>query len=259
MEAATRIWFDSRDGSADGDNCRSSRTPWSVPTELSNQRVANTTMPPTDAIERPQSALRVARRYHRRERLLNAFIVVFAVSLFLLTYVVTTLLPAVVVAAALVVIARAPILQSKGTVRLRTDDDIEAVLESFTGPTPPVLALQWGVADAVTIDDGTPTYPTSYLFGLRSVTQTVDTETTTTPDGAQQVEVAVQVNGNAWATYTATLTATGDRTTIDVEYTSNRRFGLRRVPQQLLATRYRDAAIVAQGYTVVERDAYFGL
>jgi len=46
---------------------------------------------------------------------------------------------------------------------------------------------------------------------------------------------------------------------VDVEYMSTRRFGLRRVPQQLLAERYRDAALTAQGYTVVKRDAHFGL
>jgi len=216
-------------------------------------------MPSNETIERPQEALSVARRYLRRERLVSACVVTLVVSLFLWTYVTTALLPAAVVAAVLVVIARAPILQSTGTVQLRTDDDPETVLDALTGPTPPVLALQWGVADAVITEDGVPSYPTSYLFRLRSATPTVRTRTETTPNGQHRVELAVTVNGNPWATYTATISETDEQTVVDVEYTSNRRFGLRRVPQQVLAERYRDAAFAAQGFTVGERDAQFEL
>jgi hypothetical protein len=214
---------------------------------------------PSNTIERPEDALRVAKRYLRRERLLSGIVIVLVVSLFLLTYVTMSLLPAVVLAAILVIIARAPILQSKGTVRLQTADDLETVVDEFTGPTPPVLGLQWGVADKVTIEDGTPTYPTSYLLGLRSAEPTVHARTVTTPNGDQQVELEILVNDNPWATYTARISDTDNLTIIDVEYTSDRRFGLRRVPQQLLARRYRDAVIMAQGYTVTERDAHFGL
>uniref|UniRef100_UPI00240536E0 hypothetical protein n=1 Tax=Haloarcula laminariae TaxID=2961577 RepID=UPI00240536E0 len=157
------------------------------------------------------------------------------------------------------VVARAPILQSTGTVQLRTDDDPETVLDALTGPTPPVLALQWGVADEVTREDGVPIYPTSYLFGLRSVKPTVYTQAETPSHGGHQVEIKIMVNDNPWAVYTATIRDADDQTIVDVEYTSTRRFGLRRVPQQLLAKRYRDAALMAQGYTVVERDSHFGL
>lgn len=122
-----------------------------------------------------------------------------------------------------------------------------------------MLALQWGVADTVIREDGTPTYPTSYLFGLRSAEPTVHPRTVPTSNGDQQIELEILVNGNPWATYTATISDAGEQTIIDVEYTSDRRFGLRRVPQQVLAKRYRDAAIMAQGYTVVERDTHFGL
>ena len=217
------------------------------------------TKPSTDTIERPREALSVAKRYLRRERLVSALVVTIVVSLFLGTYVTTSLFPAVMVAAVLVVVARAPILQSMGTAQLRTDDDPETVLDALTGPTPPVLALQWGVADEVTVGDGAPSYPTSYLFGLRSVTPTVRTQAETGSDGEHRVEIAITVNDNPWATYIATIRDADDQTIIDVEYTSNRRFGLRRVPQQLLAERYREAALMAQGYTVVKRDAHFGL
>ena len=217
------------------------------------------TMPSTDTSGRPREALSVAKRYLRRERLVSALVVTLVVSLFLGTYVTTSLFPAVIVAAVLVVVARAPILQSTGTVQLRTDDDLETVLDALTGPTPPVLALQWGVADEVTTEDGVPSYPTSYLFGLRSVTPTVRTQAETASDGEHRVEIAITVNDNPWATYTTTIRDADDQTIVDVEYTSTRRFGLRRVPQQLLAERYRDAALMAQGYTVVKRDAHFGL
>jgi hypothetical protein len=44
-------------------------------------------------------------------------------------------------------------------------------------------------------------------------------------------------------------------TVVDVETTSDRRFGLRRLPQRVVATRLMPAALEAQGYQIVERDA----
>jgi hypothetical protein len=216
-------------------------------------------MPSTNDIERSQEALNVAKRYLRRERPLSALVVVLAVSVFYGTYLATSLLPAVVVAAILLIAARAPVLQSRGTIRLQTDDDLETVVDEFTGPTPPVLALQWGVANEVTTEDNMARYPVSYLFGLRSVEVAVDTHTDTTSSGGYLVESEVTVNDQPWATYTSTINSTNEHTIIEVEYTSNRRFGLRRIPQELLAKRYRDDVLTAQGYKVVERDAHFGL
>lgn len=216
-------------------------------------------MPSTNDIERSQEALNVAKRYHRRERPLSAFVVILVVSVFHGTYLATSLLPAIVVAAILLIAARAPVLQSRGTIQLQTDDDLETVVDDFTGPTPPVLALQWGVANEVTTEDNMAIYPVSYLFGLRSVEVAVDTHTDTTSSGGYLVESEVTVNDQPWATYTSTINSTNEHTIIEVEYTSNRRFGLRRIPQELLAKRYRDDVLTAQGYTVVERDAHFGL
>ncbi|WP_339106054.1 hypothetical protein [Haloterrigena salinisoli] len=216
-------------------------------------------MPAANAIERPTEALTVAKRYLRRERFLNALVVALVVSLYVGTFLLTSLLPAIVVGAVSLVIARAPILRSRGTVRLRTDDGPETVLEKFSGPTPPVLAFQWGVADEVITRERTAVYRTSYLFGLRSADVTVRTETETAPDGTYRVESELVVNDQPWATYTSTISDETDHTIVDVEYTSNRRFGLRRVPQQFLAERYREDALAVQGYTVVDRDAYFGL
>lgn len=214
---------------------------------------------PSDSLERSREVLDVVEQYLRRERPLSALVVVLAVSAFVGTYLVTSLLPAAVVGVGLAVVARAPVLRSEGTVRLRTDEDPEAVVDEFTGATPPVLALQWGVADEVTTDDGVATYSVSYLFGLQSADVVVHTRTDTAPNGDRLVESEVSINDRPWATYRSTVSDTDGHTVVEVEYTSNRRFGLRRVPQQRVAHRYRDDALEAQGYSVVERDTHFGL
>lgn len=216
-------------------------------------------MPATNDSQRPREAVRVAKRYLRRERPLTGLLVIAAVSVFLGVYVLTSLLPAAGVAVLLILIARVPILRSQGTARLRTDADPETVVAAFSGPVPPILALQWGIADEVTTEDETATYRTSYLFGLRTAVVTVSTRTYTTPDGAHDVELEVSANGNPWATYTATISETTEGTVVDIEYTASRRFGLRRLPQHLYAERYRTELLPVQGYTVVERDSHFGL
>jgi hypothetical protein len=184
---------------------------------------------------------------------------VLVVSVFLGTFLTTSLLPAVVVGVILVIIARAPLVKSHGTARFRTDDEPDVVVDAFTGPTPPVLAFQWGIADEITEGENTVTYRIPYLFGLRSVESTVRSQTNTTPGGAYRVELEVTVNEQPWATYTATISTDENQTRIEVTYTSNRRFGLRRIPQQIVAERYRNDALTAQGYSVVERDTDFGM
>ena len=216
-------------------------------------------MPSTNDIDRPREAVDVAKRYLRRERPLSALVVVVVVSLFLGTFLATSLLPALVVGVLLVLIARAPLIQSHGKARLQTKDTPDVVVDAFSGPTPPVLAFQWGIADEITADGNTVTYGISYLFGLRSVESIVRSQTETTPSGARRVELDVTVNGQPWSTYTVTVSTDNDQTSIDIEYTSNRRFGLRRIPQQIVAERYRNEALTAQGYTVLERDINFGI
>jgi hypothetical protein len=165
---------------------------------------------------------------------------------------------AVGVAAGLVVVARAPVLETHGTIRLRTDAPPAAVVEELDGPTPPVLAFQWGVADEVASEDGRVTYPVSYLFGLRTATMSLSRETSPTPEG-HRIELELTVDGNPWGSYTATVRDADDGSVVDVEYESDRRFGLRRIPQQRLADRYRDEALEVQGYTVVSRESHLGV
>ncbi|WP_416840545.1 hypothetical protein [Haloferax sp. DFSO52] len=216
-------------------------------------------MPSTQPIERPEEAHAVATQYLRYERPVSALVAVLVVSLFLGVFLATSLLPALAVGALLVIVARAPLVQSNGTIRLRTDDTPESVLEAFTGPTPPVLAFKWGVADEITREADAVSYRVPYLFGVRSVRVTVRTQTETTADGTHHVELNVSVNDQPWSTYTATISPTDDQTSIHVEYTSERKFGLRRLPQNFVAQRYRDEALSAQGYTVIERDARVGI
>lgn len=175
------------------------------------------------------------------------------------TYLVTALLPAVLVATLLLTSVQFSIFQSNGMFRLRTSNELDTVIDEFSGPVPPVLGLQWGMADKVSTEGDTAIYSVSYLFGLRSADVTVQTETDSTAGGGYVIESEVTVDDQPWATYTSTINSSGEHTTIDVTYTSNRRFGLRRVPQQLIANRYRDEVLSVQGYTVVARDAHFGL
>ncbi len=211
------------------------------------------------AIDPQQEVVTITRQYLRRERLASTLLVALVLSLFLGTYLQTSLLPALGVAVILVGIVRVPVFQSQGTFRLRTSDDLTTVVDSFTGPTPPVLAFQWGIAETATTGEESITYTIPYLFGLRAATMTINRQTETEPDGTRRVELEITENGRQWGTYTATIRSGDDQTLVDVQYTSNRRFGVGRLPQYLLATRYRDDVLTAQGYEIVSRDAAFGL
>ena len=216
-------------------------------------------MPSTETPGQRGELHEVARRYHRRERIAGTVVAIAVVGLFLGTYLATELLPAVVVAAALLLILRAPVFHSSGTVRLRTDDDPDAVLEEFTGPRPPILAFQWCVADAVTTTEHRAVYSFSYLFGIRSTEMAVDTQVDPDPDGIPRVELAVSVDDAPWGTYTVTVDGTDAGSVVEVAYASDRRFGLRRVPQQLFGKRYHDAVLDAQGYTVEDRERHVSI
>ena len=216
-------------------------------------------MPSTRTADRPQAAVAVAKRYLRRERPLSALVVMLAVVVFLGTFVATSLVPAVTVGALLIVVVRVPIFESHGSVRLRTDEDAQSVVDSFTGPTPPVLVFQWGIADEITVEDGTVRYRISYLFGLRSVEVTVETRTDHTPAGDRRIEVELTIGGQPWSTYVVTVQTGDGRTVVEYEYTADRRFGLRRIPQRIVANRYRDKALDAQGYVVDDRDEQYSI
>jgi len=211
----------------------------------------------TDAGRR-REATAVAERYLRVERLASNSFAVLAVAVFLGTGLLTSLLPAVVVGLLLIGVARAPVFRTGGTFHLQTDDGPDTVVDALTGSTPPVLPLYCGIADEVDADGDAVTYRTSFLFGLRTTTVTVRTRTETAPNGTRRVELELEESGDSWATYTADVSGDGG-TDVDVEYASDRRFGLRRLPQALVTGRYREEAFAAQGYTIVERKRKVGL
>ena len=215
-------------------------------------------MPSTRSVGRPEEARAVANRYLRLERPLSEFPVVFVLAAFLGTYITLSLLPAVAVGTVSGLIVRVPLIQPRGVVHLTTINDAEAVVESFVGPTPPVLAFQWGIADTITIKGDKPKYRISHLFGLRSVVMTVKCQVERVPDTKYAIELTTMVDGQPWATYTATITQDGEQTTVEYEYGADRRLGLRRLPQRLVAKQYRNEALVAQGYTVGRRDESYG-
>lgn len=199
-------------------------------------------------IEPPAEAVAVAKRYARVERPVTVGVAVTIGVAGGAAVIALPLLWGLAVALGLLALARVPVFQSGGRTRLRTDQDPERVREAFLGPTPPPLALQWGVADEVRAGDDGAVYDVSYLFGLRSVEMHVATDA-----AGDHVTLTVTTDGQPWGTYTAEIESADDGTEVTVEVDSDRKFGLRRLPQHLVARRYRDATLDAQGYEVVER------
>ncbi len=201
----------------------------------------------------PDEVAALARRYRRIERPLSGAV---ALSVGVLGIAALTVLPlsrGVLVVAVLVVAVRAPLLRRTGRTVLATDIPPDAVAVDFGSATPPVLPFQWGVADTVKRTSDGGRYEFSYLFGLRSLT--MKTAFRQTDDGGELVVTAAD---RPWATYTVTTREEDGRTAVEVGLSSDRRFGLRRVPQWLVAEHYREAALSAQGYTVLERESSLG-
>lgn len=232
-----------------------------------------------DADARRSDVRSIAKQYRRVERAVVWLVALAAAVTFLVAFALADLVPALAVAAALVVAFRAPILRRSGTTRLRTDAAPEAVVEEFTSPTPPVLAFQWGTADEVrpASDGADATYEHSALLGLRTYSLAVETEVEATretdviagdSDGdtggpLARVRIEGTLDGEPWAAYSVAVRGAGDgepgETVVDVELLPRRRFGLRSVPQALVADAYYVDAFAAQGYAVVDRDVSFGV
>jgi len=153
-----------------------------------------------------------------------------------------------------------PVFRPSGAARLVTDADPDAVRADFERETPPPLVFQWGIADDVRSTDDGVTYEFSYLLGLRSTEMTVETRWNTPDAGTDgDLELIVTVGGRPWATYTVSMQRDGDDTVVDVDWMSDRRFGLRRLPQRLVADRYRADALAVQGYRVADRETSLSL
>jgi hypothetical protein len=209
----------------------------------------------------PSEAAAVARRYQRLERPLVytvafLFAGIVGAALFFLP-----LLVGLLVAVCAAVLMRIPIFRVKGTTQLVSECDSETVRSDFQSATPPVLPFQWGIADDIhTTDDGA-IYDFSYLLGLRSASMAVEIDSKVADGGDMNndLELFVTENENPWATYVVSIHQHDTETIVDIEWSSDRRFGLRRLPQRWVAERYRTEALTAQGFTVVEREASLSL
>ncbi|MFC5133698.1 MULTISPECIES: hypothetical protein [Haloferacaceae] len=222
----------------------------------------------------------VVRRYHRAERAVSWLVVLVVVAAVLAGFRALDPLPAALVAVAVVVIVRVPIVCRGGHTRLAADAEPSTVASEFRSVTPPVLAFQWGIADGIEAgddedigggsDERSPiraTYresrrePTAsavggcQLFGLRSVSLDVEVRSVGTESGAlETLQVSGTADGRPWGRYRVSIREGDSRTVVDVEVTTDRRFDLRSVPQTLVAERFFEAALAAQGYRVVDRD-----
>lgn len=211
----------------------------------------------TNNIDPPSAPVTIVQQYHRAERPVSwgVSIILIAVAVLALYYL--PLLPALLVTVVVIALARFPILQSYATIELAADSGIETVRDDFMSATPPILAFQWGLAsDIRPISEGW-IYEISYAFGL--LTQTLETEirslsSDSTGETQSEIEILLTENGEPWGTYTVSLEAQGENTRVHIEYASDRRFGLRRLPQWLVAERYRDEALTVQGYSIIKRD-----
>jgi hypothetical protein len=92
-------------------------------------------------VRRPVDAIVVADRYRRLERLLSGAVAVFVGVAVAAAVLLLPLLPGLGVAALVVLAVRVPLFTTRGTARLTTDADPDAVRGDFDGPTPPLLAF----------------------------------------------------------------------------------------------------------------------
>jgi len=209
-------------------------------------------MPATsDGVDVPTEAAAVAASYRRLERPISGAVAIIVTLVAAGAFLSLPLLWGVAVALVALVAVRLPIVRSGGTTTLATDADPDAVRDDFESPCPPPLAFQWGIADAIERTDRGWEYTISYLFGLRSTRVTVELRA---GDDASDLELVVTAGGRPWGTYDVVIDEDDGRTTVEITVDSDRRFGLRRLPQWFVAERYRAAALEAQGYSVVERD-----
>ncbi|SMO60006.1 hypothetical protein [Halorubrum cibi] len=234
----------------------------------------------------PPEVASVVRRYHRVERAVSWLVALVVVAVVLTAIRTLDLLPAALVAIGVVALVRVPIVSRSGRTRLVADADPSAVVAAFRSATPPILAFQWAAADEIDSGgegrngvggadgdaDAAPTtratYDLSYLFGLRSVSMNLEVrsvgvddagavtdgdEAVTDGDAVETLEVSATAGGRPWGTYHVSIRESDAGTVVDVALTTDRRFDLRSVPQALVAERYFDRVLSAQGYRVADR------
>lgn len=208
----------------------------------------------SSAAEVPEPVAAVARRYRRIDRLSRVGLALVLLLGTLAVALYWSFWHAALLAVGALVLLGRPFLGTAGTARLRTAADLEAVRAEFRGPSPPMLALQWSGAESIRAsEDGGGVCEFSYLLGLRSTEMRIDVAERPAGDADAAFDVVVTAGGRPWATYAVELRAEAAATTVDLSWTSDRRFPVVRFLVWPLVHDAQRAAIEAQGYEVVER------
>lgn len=200
----------------------------------------------------------LARGYWRRVLALRGALGVIWFVLCVSMFFVLPSLPAIVVIALLIVLLAVPLYKSGGDIELTTGRDADTVADDFAGSVPPILALQAVLADEIRRTETGFEYDLSSALGLWSTTMRIEIDRATDdPDPTKTgFTLDVSVGDQSWGTYAVTAREREGKTDVTIEAASNRRFGIRRLPDWVVARRYRDRLFDAQGYTLVaERSA----
>ena len=206
------------------------------------------------SVDPPAEAAAVAEQYYRRSRALTYLVGIIVVGSITLSFFLLPFLQWLLSAIIIFLGFRFPLFVTGGQTKLTTDKPPETVRAEFESSTPPVLPFYWGLANQIESTDSGGRYVIKYLRGLRSLEMTVECQPTS--DDAADFRLVVTAGDSPWGSYQITITETDEsdsstRTTIDIDVEADRRFGLRRLPQQLMSNSYRPTAIEAQGYDVV--------
>ncbi|APX95401.1 hypothetical protein [Natronorubrum daqingense] len=202
----------------------------------------------------------VVQRYHRVERIWSVAIAVLVAVVAISAILALPFLVGLLVALGLVALARAPLITRTTATSVATDADPSTVVSEFDDASPPNLAFQWGLADDVRSTDDGGAYDFSYFFGLQSAAMNVDVDVDDRPsespetDVVSTLEIVATTNGRSWGTHTISVRDDGGETRLEIESSTDRRFGPLFLVQGLVADRYYADVLAAQGYTVLERE-----
>jgi hypothetical protein len=215
----------------------------------------------TNTADIPSEVASIVQRYRRLERPVSWAMGLLVSGTIVAVFFLLSLIPALLVAIGVVLVIRLPAFRSYGTTILETDANSEAVRADFESATPPSLALQWGLASSIQSTSNSWVYNMSYMFGLQSTNMAVELHPHQSDNGEDNIDfkLVVTANERPWGTYTVSIRKQDGKTKVHTEYVSDRRFGLRRIPQWFVAKRYRDETLVAQGFTIIEQDRNLGV
>lgn len=192
----------------------------------------------------------VLRRYQRLERYCRVGLGVIVGGLVLAGFTLTSSMLGLLIALGVIVSLYLPLFQPQSETRLRSRHAPEEVADQWHGPRPPILAVQWGLADDIIHNNGRwVVYTFSRFGGLRSAHMTVEHATL----DESSVTVTVSVDGHPWGMYHVEWAVARDETIVSVTSRPVRAFGLKFIPQWIAANQVYEAILAAQGYAVMER------